>query len=195
MSERYITLGIDKRGEVYGLCLKDGSEDDFVKNSLGYSTSCAVIRPVDRRTLDYCREDTESIKDTWKLAVEHDRTELGLDDYFEDALSECCSVFGNDEEAYPGKDESFCDDLLLDDDNPTVKTYWMTDSGLRAYVEKCIRESPFIDTGNVDKHDIATWESAGWYPPKEPFVVELAPHEFLEKYYKHLEETYPEFKR
>lgn len=195
MSERYITLGIDKRGEVYGLVLKDGSEDDFKKNSLGYSTSCAVIRPVDQRTLEYYREDTESIKDLWKLAVEHDQTELGLDDYFEDSLSESGSVFEDDGEGWPGKDESFCDDLLLDDDNPTVKTYRLTDDGLREYIEKCIRESPLIDTRNVDKDDIATWESSGWFPPKEPFVVELAPHELLEKYYRHLEETYPEFKR
>lgn len=194
MTDRYITIGIDRRGEVYGLNLKSGKEDDFEKNSLGYSTSCAVIRPVDQRTLEYYREDTESIKDLWKLAVENDKTELGLDDFFKDELSECGSVFGDDE-GWPSKDESFCDDLLLDEDNPTVKTYGYTDDSLRAYVEKCIRESPLIDTRNVDRHSIATWESSGWFPPKEPFVVELAPHEFLEKYYRHLEETYPEFRR
>lgn len=195
MNEKYITIGIDKHGEVYGLELnEDGT--GFVHNSLGYSTSCAVIRPVDRRTLEYYREDADSVKDIWKEAVAHDHTEDGLEDYFESLLPDCESVFDDtDDQSWPFKDESDCYELLLDMDNPTVKTYWYADDGLRRYIERCIQENADINIPTTDKHDIATWESSGWFPPKEPFVVELAPHEFIEAYYKHLEDTDQEFKR
>lgn len=188
---KWITIGISREGEVYGLELNaDGT--DFDRNSLGYSTSCAVIRPVTRETLDYYRDDMDSVKDIWKDAVANDKTEDSLEDYFESLLPDCESVFSTNDEAWPFKDESFCEDLLIDMDNPTVKTYFLIADNLRQCVEDAIMENPDIKTPNGE---IATWECAGWFPPKEPFVVELADHELIERYYKHLEETDREFKR
>ena len=193
---KYMTMGMDKNGCVYGLELTEDGKD-FVHNSLGFSTSCVVIHPVDQKTLEDYRDNLDRYKDLWKAAVENDKTEDGLEDWFESVREdESGTVFADADEGYPFKDESFCGELLLDMDNPTVKTYWHIEHNLREYVEDAIRENDGIKPlDDTDKYNIATWESAGWWTPKEPFIVELADPEFLERYYKHLEETDKEFKR
>ena len=76
--KRYITLGADEDGQVYGLAL--GEDGRWRRNPLGLSTSCAVIRPVTKRSYEYMTEDPQSVKEWWQAAVQDDKTELGLAD-------------------------------------------------------------------------------------------------------------------
>ena len=64
---RYITLGADESGEVYGLEVND--DGTWRRNSLGLSTNCVVIRPVTKENYEYMTEDPESVEDLWKAAV------------------------------------------------------------------------------------------------------------------------------
>ena len=192
---RYITLGIDEKGHVYGLELKDGESGGFRHNSLGYATSCAVIRPVPSETLEYCRNDMDSVREWWKMAVADDHTELGLEDYFKQMLDNDSDSFWYDED-WPAKDESFCYGLLEDHENQTLKAGGFkgedpNGGDFRKHVEKLIADSDEID---IDGDDIATWESAGLWAPSEPFVIELAPREILDEYYSHLAKTDKDFK-
>jgi len=209
--ERYITLGADESGEVYGLEI--GADGRFVLNSLGLSTSCAVIRPITKEMYEYITEDPESAKELWKLCVADDRTELGLEEWFEEYVSK--------DELF---DESFVYQLLDDEDNPTVRKHnlsikkrieeeieeedddeaeeddclvrsdyiWDEDGqpmSFRRRVELALVESDVFTS--VD--DVCHWEASGVFPPKRPFVLEFAPKELLEEYYAHLRETYKEF--
>lgn len=180
---RYITLGADEEGQVYGLELnEDGS---WKHNSLGYSTSCDVIRPVTKETYEYVTEDSESARDLWKGCVAADRTELGLDEWFKEYVT------------YDDPfDKSSVYELLDDENNPTVAQFGRSDandgtSGFREHLKKALLESP--DTSIECEDDVYDWESSGWFPPKKPFVVEFAPKELLEEYYAHLRKTYREF--
>lgn len=180
---RYITLGADENGEVYGLEL--GEDGKWERNSLGYSTSCAVVRPVSKETHDYVTEDPESAKDLWQSCVAADRTELGLEEWFKEYVA-------NDDPF----DASFVFELLDDESNPTVAPFGRSDandgsSGFREHLKKVLLESP--DTSIEYEDDVYDWESSGWFPPKKPFVVEFAPKELLEEYYAHLRKTYKEF--
>lgn len=181
---RYITLGADENGEVYGLELnEDGS---WRHNSLGYSTSCVVIRPLSKENYEYATGDPESARDLWQACVDEGRTDLGLKEWFEEYVA-------NDDPF----DLSWVYELLDDGGNPTVAPFGKSDandgsSGFREHLKKALLESP--DTSIECEDDVYSWESSGWFPPKKPFVVEFAPKELLEEYYAHLRKTYKEFK-
>lgn len=179
----YITLGADENGEVYGLEL--GEDGRWKRNSLGCSTSCAVIRPVSRETYKYVTDDPESAKEIWQSCVADDRTELGLKEWFEEYVA-------NDDPF----DMSFVFELLDDEDNPTVAAFGRSDANdgtsmFRRAVKKALLESPRVKLNSED--DLCSWEASGWFPPRKPFVVEFAPKDMLEEYYAHLRETYKEF--
>lgn len=181
---RYITLGADENGEVYGLELnEDGS---WRRNSTGYSTSCAVVRPLSKENYEYVTGNPESAKETWQACVAADRTELGLEEWFKEYVADDDPI-----------DASFVFELLDNEDNPTVAPYGRSEandgsSGFREHLKKALLKSP--DTSIECEDDVYSWEASGWFPPKKPFVVEFAPKELLEEYYAHLRETYKEFK-
>lgn len=180
---KYITLGADENGQVYGLEL--GKDGKWERNSLGYSTSCAVVRPLSKENYEYATEDPESAKDLWQACVAEGRTELGLEEWFEEYVS-------NDDPF----DASFVFELLDDESNPTVAPYGRSDandgsSGFREHLKKALLESP--DTTISCEDDVYSWECSGWFPPKRPFAVEFAPKELLEEYYAHLRKTCKEF--
>ena len=186
MVKRYITLGADENGEVYGLELnEDGS---WRHNSLGYSTSCAVIRPMSKETYKYVTEDPESAKELWQACVADDRTELGLKEWFEEYVSDLDnSLF----------DASFVFELLDDESNPTVALFGRSDandgtSRFRKHLKEVLLESH--DTSITCEDDVYSWESSGWFPPTKPFVIEFAMHGIIEEYYAHLRRTYKDFK-
>lgn len=173
--ERYVTLGADENGEVYGLEL--GEDGKWERNSLGLSTSCAVIRPLSKENYEYVTEDPQSVKEWWQAAVQDDKTELGLDDWFKEL---------DKDELF---DRSFVFELLDDVDNPTVAKRY---PNFRGYAERRLVRSRKVSVACAD--DVYEWEAAGWYPPQRPFVVEFAPKKLLEEYYAHLRETCKEFK-
>lgn len=181
--KRYITLGADENGEVFGLELnEDGS---WQRNSLGLSTSCVVIRPVSKETYKYVTEDPESAKDIWQSCVAADKTELGLEEWFKEYTSY--------DEPF---DASFVFELLDDESNPTVAPFGMAaandgTSGFREHLKKALLESS--DVNISDEDDIYEWGASGVFPPKKPFAVEFAPKELLEEYYAHLRKTHREF--
>ena len=104
---KYITLGADENGQVYGLEL--GKDGKWERNSLGYSTSCAVVRPLSKENYEYVTEDPESAKEIWQSCVAAGKTELGLEAWFKEYVS-------NDDPF----DASFVFELLDDESNPTV---------------------------------------------------------------------------
>ena len=178
----YITLGADETGCVYGMELEAGGT--WRRNPLGLSTSCAVIRPVSKEAYEYATEDAESVRELWQIAVREDQTELGLKDWFKEYV------------AYDNPlDDSWVDELLYDTDNPTIAAFKKSEeaASFKDFVEKAILESPDTDIG--DDKDIYAWEASGWYPPEKPFVVEFAPHDVVETYYRHLEATDKKFTR
>lgn len=180
--DRYITLGADENGEVYGLELNE--DGGWRRNPLGLSTSCAVIRPVTRRSYEYMTEDPQSAKEQWQAAVQGGGTELGLDDWFK----------GLDEDDL--LDTSFVFELLDDEGNPTVAPFGISDandgtSRFREHLKKALLES--TDTSIECEDDVYSWEASGLFPPKKPFAVEFAPKGLLEEYYAHLRETCKEF--
>lgn len=198
---RYITLGADEDGQVYGLGL--GKDGKWERNSCGLSTSCAVVRPMSKDIHDYVTEDPESAKEIWQSCVAADKTEFGLEEWFKQYVA------NNDP-----FDASFVFELLDDKDNPTVHTHNLSvkkrideadDSdnlddvwdeygqpiSFREHLKKALLESP--DTTIECEEDVYDWECSGWFPPKKPFVVEFAPKELLEEYYAHLRKTYKEF--
>ena len=204
----YVTLGADEDGRVYGL--EVGTDNDLIRNELGLATSCVVIRPIDSKTYEYITEDPESAKEMWQSAVAADQTEFGLKDWFEEYRA-IDDLF----------DTSFVYELLEDDDNPTVSKHnlsikkriedgdetdeedclassdgiWDEDGqpmSFRRRVELALVESDCVESVN-DVDDVCHWESAGFFPPTKPFVVEFAPKALLEEYYAHLRKTYKEF--
>ena len=180
---RFVTLGADENGEVYGLEVDKTGK--WKRNPLGLSTSCAVIRPMTRASYEFLTEDPQSAKEIWKRAVSADKTILGLADWFEEYVS------------YDDPfDTSFVFELLDDENNPTIAPFGMSDandgtSKFREHVTKVFLESP--DVGVSDEDDVAAWEASELFPPKKPFVVEFAPKELLEEYYAHLRETSKKF--
>lgn len=179
--DRYVTLGADEDGQVYGL--EVGTDNDWIRNSLGYSTSCVVIRPVNRETYEYLTEDPQSAKERWQMDVAADQTELGLEDWFREYCGSN-DVF----------DKSFVYGLLEDGENLTVKKWNAKhkDETFRLHVEQSILDSPLCPSLQT-AYEIHDWESAGLFPPKKPFVVEFAPKKLLKEYYAHLRKTYKEF--
>jgi hypothetical protein len=185
--ERYITLGADEDGEVYGLRLDEDGR--WRRNSLGLSTSCAVIRPMSRKMYKYVTEDPESAKDIWQACVADDSTELGLDEWFEEYVSS--------DDPF---DASFVFELLDDKSNPTVMDWNYSravdgdrESGsFRDFLESVLVDLDVV-SGVSCRDDVYKWEASGLFPPKKPFVVAFAPKELLEEYYAHLRTTYKEF--
>lgn len=197
--ETLITLGVDKGGLVYGLNIKAADNErgwDWERNPAGYSTSCDVIRPVPEDILEYMRKNPYSVRERWKESVAEDKTNLGLEDFFNRCLEESSErVWCH--EGWPRKDESFCYELLEDPVNPTLKAggfHGDDENGgdFRKHVEKLIVGSDAID---LKREDIATWECAGCFPPDEPFVIELAPRWILDEYYAHLAEKHRGFRK
>ena len=184
--KRYITLGADEDGQVYGLAL--GEDGRWRRNPLGLSTSCAVIRPVTKRSYEYMTEDPQSVKEWWQAAVQDGKTELGLADWFE----------GLDKDDL--MDTSYVFELLDDNDNPVVAGWQdgrMADGdrefeSFRPHAEAELVKSPKV-TAIKSEDDVYEWEASGFFPPKKPFVVEFAPKGLLEGYYAHLRETHGEF--
>lgn len=183
---RYITIGADENGEVYGLEVDEAGK--WKRNPLGLSTSCDVIRPMTKENYEYMTEDPQSAKEWWKEAVQVDNTELGLTDWFEEIDKDDLL------------DTSFVFELLDDNDNPTVAG-WHDDrvadgdhefKSFRQYVEAELVKSPKVASVESED-DVYEWEASGLFPPRRPFVVEFAPKELLEEYYAHLRETYKEF--
>ena len=178
--KRYITLGADERGEVYGLELNEDGK--WRRNPLGFPTSCDVIRPVPREIYEYMTEDPESAKEYWQQCVAADETEEGLKEWFDDYVSNGDGPF----------DVSFVFGLLDDENNPTVAPFGQSDandgtSRFREHVKNALLESPDVAVSYED--DIVEWECSGMFPPKRPFAVEFAPRELLDEYYAHLRET------
>ena len=181
---RYITLGADRRGEVYGLEVND--DGTWRRNSLGLSTNCVVIRPVTKANYEYMTEDPESVEDLWKSAVAAGQTQQGLDDWFK--------AFDADELM----DMSWVFELLEDNDNPAVKAWGSAqpaESGVdfRDHVADALINSAGVE-GVESEDDVYEWEASGCFPPSEPFAVEFAPKAVLEEYYAHLRETSKEFR-
>ena len=180
--KRCITLGADEDGKVYGLELnEDGS---WRRNPLGLSTSCAVIRPMTRENYEYVTENPRSVKEWWQAAVQDDKTELDLDDWFKEL----------DEDDL--LDTSYVFELLDDESNPTVAPFGRSDandgsSRFQEHLKKALLESTNTSIGRED--DVYSWEASGVFPPTKPFVVEFAPKGLLEEYYAHLRETCKEF--
>lgn len=183
----YITLGADEHGEVYGLELKN--DGTWRGNPLGYSTSCVVIRPMKKEVYEYITEDPESAKELWKQCVEADRTEKGLDEWFDD--------YKDSDDLF---DKSFVSELLDSEYNPTV-SQWEENriadgdhefESFREYVEDALINSEKVKSVNC-QDDVHEWESSGLFPPKRPFVVEFAPRKILDEYYAHLRKTYKDF--
>ena len=180
---KYITLGADEDGRVYGLLLNN--DGTWRRNPLGLPTSCSIIRPVSKEYFEYLTEDPQSARDSWIHCVACHQTELGLQAWF-DTLDENELI-----------DRSFVFELLDDEDNPTVNKFGKSDandgtSKFREHLKKTIIESK--DTIIMEPDNIYDWEVEGWGPPRKPFVVELAPKEILEEYYAHLRKTYMEFR-
>ena len=208
---RYVTIGADEHGQVYGLELnEDGS---LKRNPYGLSTSCVVIRPMDRKTYEYLTEDPDSAKELWKGCVEADKTELGLEDWFEQYV--------HNDDIF---DKSFVFELLASENNNTIiehdrivnekidtlgdyddgpceedagsEAIWDKDGQPMSFARKV--KLSLIESDDIkaiaDEDDVYDWESSGLFPPDKPFVVEFAPKELLDQYYAHLRETYKEFK-
>ena len=154
----HVTLGMDSQGQVYGIVV-DGNG-----NLIPGRTACEVIRPVTESTLKYCREDEESVIDSWKMAVNMNLTQNGLSEYFKEALAE-----NSDPEWYPGKDESFVDNLIASNGVGEPGKVLFQDAAMDAEER----------VGEV----VATWECAGWFMPSSRFEVVYGPRELVEAYY------------
>ena len=176
---RYMTLGADKNGEVYGIEVND--DGTWRRNPSGYSTNCVVIRPVTKENYEYMTEDPQSAKNLWQQAVQAGQTEKGLDDWFEEI------------DAEERMDKSFVYELLEDSGNPSVSAWQGIRMSFRDHVEFQLVESDEVP--NIEsKDDVHEWEASGCFSPTEPFAVEFAPKAVLEEYYAHLRETSKEFK-
>ena len=151
----YTVLGMDDRGEIYAATLDE--------NGQLTDTSCEVIRPVSKETLDYLRNDEESVLETWQMAVQGDNTRLGLSDYFEQLKDETDDADG---EGFPGKDNSGVAALIGDG------------------VGQIARERADADAEAQTGETVGTWESSGWFPPRKRFAVEYASKKLIKEFYK-----------
>lgn len=180
---RYITLGADEHGQVYGLELND--DGTWRRNPLGYATSCVVIRPMKKETYEYITEDPESAKELWQQCVADSKTEKGLEEWFDDYKS-YGDLF----------DVSFVSELLDGEDNPTV-SQWEGNriaggdhefASFRKYIEDALINSDKV-AGVECEDDVCEWEASGLFSPERPFVLEFAPRNLLDEYYAHLKST------
>ena len=131
MKEQNIPVGIYER-EIYIARIVDGEIKGF-----------DVLRPVTADTLEQYREPSEIreyIREDWKEAVRCDRTEDSLDEYVDEVMSEY--DLDEEEEMYPGKDESGLEFVTFEE---------------RDEADKFMEETY--------GHEIGTWECSGWYAP------------------------------
>lgn len=138
MKEQYIPVGIHNQ-EIFIINLEDGKPHCGIDGKPCFD----VIRPVDVETLEYLRDmdqREDEYKELWKEAVAADATEQGFTDWLEDLWAE--EFDEEDEEDFPGKDNSFC--RYLDED-------------LREAADKFLLEECGVEVG--------TWEAAGTYSP------------------------------
>jgi len=157
--QHYITLGMDKDGQIYGIPVDENGNFDKLN-----PPSCNVIRPVSQETLDYCRNDEESMLEDWQNQVQAGMTRLGLKEFFEEAMSE-----NGDPEWWPGKDESFVDDLIA--------------SNGVGEPDKVLFQDCLQDAEKRLGEKLGTWEAAGWWTPSERFEVVYGPRELVDDYY------------
>jgi len=116
------------------------------RNYYGDPVFC-VLRPVSKPMLSSLREEDEIkeyVRDLWKEAVRCGDYEGSLDDYVEDVIAE--SGMDDDDEMFPGKDESWLDAL--------------TDE-MREQADKFIKEH--------SGYEVGTWEASGCYAPDSEF--------------------------
>lgn len=157
--QNYITLGMDKGGQIYGIPVDENG--NFNHDA---PPSCVVIRPVSQKSMDYYRNDEESMLEDWKAQVQADQTRLGLKEFFEEALNE-----NYDPEWWPGKDESFVDNLIASNG--------VGESG------KVLFQDCLMDAEKRIGEELGTWEAAGWFRPDSRFEVVYGPHELVDAYY------------
>lgn len=158
-NQHYITLGMDNEGQIYGLPVDENR--DFNHDA---PPSCVVIRPVSQETMDYYRNDEESMLEDWQAQVQADQTRLGLKEFFEEAMSE-----NGDPEWWPGKDESFVDDLIA--------------SNGVGEPDKVLFQDCLQDAEERLGEELGTWEASGWWTPNERFEVVYGPRELVDSYY------------
>lgn len=100
MKEKAVPVGIFQK-EIFIALYRDGKLYGF-----------DVIRPVEANVLEELRDPDsyqEYCEDLWKGAVQAGATRLGLREYAEQCIDEADCL--NDDEAFPGKDESGCENL------------------------------------------------------------------------------------
>ena len=100
MKEKAVPVGIFQK-EIFIALYRDGKLYRF-----------DVIRPVEANVLEELRDPDSYQKyceDLWKGAVQAGATRLGLREYAEQCIDEADCL--NDDEAFPGKDESGCENL------------------------------------------------------------------------------------
>jgi hypothetical protein len=138
MKRKFVPVGIFGK-EIFIANLENGKIRGF-----------DVLRPVTEEQLETLR-DPDNIKDylreDWKLAVQNDATESSLDDFVDEAVQEY--DLDENEEMYPGKDESGLENLTIDERDQAD-----------AFME------------NEYDMTIGTWESSGWYAPTSTFGKE-----------------------
>jgi len=119
-------------GEIFIARIEDGKIAGF-----------DVLRPVTTEQLESMRdkwERADEYKDFWKDAVAHDMTEDSFEDWFDSVWDE--EFDENDEEDFPGKDDSYLD--YLDEEQREAADSYMEENGT----------------------EVGTWETSGWYEPK-----------------------------
>lgn len=102
-----------------------------------------VLRPVSAERLERLRDESEIkeyCRDLWKQAVIADATEDSLDEYVQEIIDEC--GMDDDEEMYPGKDESDCQ-----------------------YLTEELRKEADDYLAEHEDFEVGTWESSGSYAP------------------------------
>lgn len=124
-----------------------------------------VIRPVSKEHLEAMHEPSEvkeQIRDIWQCLVQDGKTELGLNEFVEQAMSE----EDDGDERFVGKDDSFCD----------IFDY---NEKLRDFCDKYINFTQDIEVG--------TWEASGCFKPEGHFDL-VFNKEIAEEFYEQLKE-------
>lgn len=153
---------MSKTNNVVGI----SNKEIFIKSKYGFH----VLRPVEKDVLEELRTVEGQINygadDLWREAVQAGITTDGLDDWMETYMSE--SFDETDEEDFPCKDNSSCDELSEED---------------RELADKYLLEEYNLEVG--------TWECSGSFSPNsfnknfKKFDLVLNP-KLAKEYYKTL---------
>lgn len=146
---------IDKINELKGCVIGISGGELFIVdcvNRLYGNPVYDVVRPVSKPMLRELRgEDYFSAKeqycDSWVEAVRGGYTDQSLDEFIDQLMID--SGVNDDEEAFPYKDDSFCECFDYNE-------------GLREWADDCIAD--------IDGTQVGTWEASGCFPPEEPFT-------------------------